>query len=177
MMITIEEYIKSEWSAENRHEYVDGVLIEILQSDDTHNQVVGNIGLCIANKIKNAGYQLYLIDIKVATPDQLKIFYPDVMVTNEIRTQENAYIKKAPVLLAEIVSPGSHSHDYIDKYIEYTKIPSLQYYLIVEPETILITMYIRTTEGWKIQKFTKLSDEISLPAIGANMILQDIYAV
>jgi Uma2 family endonuclease len=176
-VVTIEEYIKSEWIAENRHEFADGVLIEIPQSDDTHNQIAGNIGLCIANKIKNAGYQLYLIDIKVATPDLLKIFYPDVMVTNEPRTQENAYIKKAPVLLAEVVSPGSHSHDYIDKYIEYTKIPSLQYYLIVEPETILITMYARTEQGWEVQKFTEIADEISLPALGARLLLQDIYAL
>jgi Uma2 family endonuclease len=176
-MITIEEYIQSEWSAKIRHEFIDGVLIEIPQSDDTHNRIAGNIGICIADKIKNTGYQLYLIDIKVATPDYLKIFYPDVMVTNEPRTQENAYIKKAPVLLAEVVSPGSHSHDYIDKYIEYTKIPSLQYYLIVEPETILITMYARSEEGWEVQKFTKLADEISLPALGASLLLKDIYVV
>lgn len=175
-MIPIEEYIASEWSAENRHELIDGELIEIHQSDDTHNQIAGNFGICIAKQIKNAGYQLYLIDIKVATPDYLKIFYPDVMVTNESRTQENGYIKNAPVLLAEVVSPASHNKDYIIKCIEYTKIPSLQYYLIIEPETILITMYARSEEGWEVQKFTKLTDEISLPALGANLLLKDIYA-
>jgi hypothetical protein len=38
-------------------------------------------------------------------------------------------------------------------------------------------MYARTAEGWEVQKFTKLTDEISLPALGASLFLKDIYAV
>jgi hypothetical protein len=37
-------------------------------------------------------------------------------------------------------------------------------------------MYARSAEVWELQKFTKLSDEISLPSLGANLLLQDIYA-
>jgi Uma2 family endonuclease len=176
-MITIEEYIKSEWRAEKRHEYLNGVLIEIPQSDDTHNEFVGNIFFALHEKLRKANYQVYGINIKVLIPGPTKIFYPDLFATKEPRTHQNQYIKNEPELILEVVSPCTHSHDYIDKYIEYTKIPSLHYYLIVEPETILITMYARTAEGWEVQKFTKLTDEISLPALGASLFLKDIYAV
>lgn len=176
-MITVEEYIKSEWISERRHEYIDGKLMEIPQSDDTHNEIIGKIVVALHTVIKRAGYELYAIDLKVSIPGEKKIFYPDLFVTKEKRTPFNQYIKQAPELIVEIVSPGSHSHDYIDKYIEYTKIPSLHYYLIVEPETILITMCTRTEEGWEVQKFTRLTDEISLPVLGATLLLKDIYNV
>jgi Uma2 family endonuclease len=175
-MISVEEYIRSEWDAENRHEYVEGEIIEIPLSNDTHNQIVGNIFFAVCKNLRKANYQVYAIDIKVSLPGGTKIFYPDLFATKEPKYVDNQYIKYFPEIIVEVVSPGSHSHYYIDKYLEYTKIISLQYYLIVEPETILITMYARSAEVWELQKFTKLSDEISLPSLGANLLLQDIYA-
>jgi Uma2 family endonuclease len=176
-ILTVEEYIQHELKAERRSEYINGQLFEMPGEKDINNELALQIFLLLTSQLKPKGYFLYVNDIKVAIPGEKKFFYPDVFVTREQKTENNQYIKYAPELLAEIVSPGSHSHDYIDKYIEYTKIPSLQYYLIVEPETILITMYARSEEGWEVQKFTKLSDEISLPALGASFLLQDIYAI
>jgi Uma2 family endonuclease len=38
----------------------------------------------------------------------------------------------------------------VDKYIAYTTIPSLKYYLIVDPETIYVTLYTKNADGqWK----------------------------
>jgi Uma2 family endonuclease len=176
-ILSVEEYIEHELKAERRSEYINGQLFEMPGEKDINNELALQIFLLLTSQLKPKGYFLYVNDIKVAIPGEKKFFYPDVFVTREQKTENNQYIKYAPELLAEIVSPGSHSHDYIDKYIEYTKIPSLQYYLIVEPETILITMYARSEEGWEVQKFTKLSDEISLPALGASFLLQDIYAI
>jgi Uma2 family endonuclease len=131
--------------------------------------------MMLYKQLKPKGFTVYNHDIKVAIPGERKYFYPDVFITKEPKTEKNQYIKHAPELMVEIVSPGSHSHDYIDKYIEYTKIPSLQYYLIVEPETILITMYARTGEGWEVQKFTKPAETILLPELGASLSVKEIY--
>ncbi len=176
-ILTVEEYIQHELKAERRSEYINGQLFEMPGEKDINNELALQIFLLLTGQLKPKGYFLYVNDIKVAIPGERKFFYPDVFITKEPKTEKNQYIKYAPELMVEIVSPGSHSHDYIDKYIEYTKIPSLQYYLIVEPETILITMYARTAEGWEVQKFTKLTDVISLPALEASLPLKDVYAV
>jgi Uma2 family endonuclease len=176
-ILTVEEYIQHELKAERRSEYINGQLFEMPGEKDINNELAGLIFMLLFKLLKPNGFTVYNHDIKVSIPNEKKYFYPDVFATREAKGNENQYIKYSPEIIVEVVSPGSHSHDYIDKYIEYTKIPSLQYYLIVEPETILITMYARTEEGWEVQKFTKLADEISLPALGGSLLLKDIYVV
>lgn len=174
-ILTEEEYIQHELKAEHRSEYINGQLFEMPGEKDINNELALQIFLLLTRQLKPKGYFLYVNDIKVAIPGERKYFYPDFFITKEPKTEKNQYIKHAPELMVEIVSPGSHSHDYIDKYIEYTKIPSLQYYLIVEPETILITMYARTAEGWGVQKFTKPAETILLPALDASLSVKEIY--
>jgi Uma2 family endonuclease len=77
---------------------------------------------------------------------------------------------------AEVVSESTQITDYVDKYIDYTKIPSLQYYMIVEPETILITVYERTeTNEWVTRKYTQLKDIVQLGKMNVSFLLQDVY--
>jgi len=175
-ILTVEEYIQHELKAEHRSEYINGQLFEMTGEKDINNELAFQIAQLLSAQLKAKGFSIYLNEVKVAIPGGGKYFYPDTFATKEPKGLQNQYIKYAPELIVEIVSPGSHSHDYIDKYIEYTKIPSLHYYLIVEPETILITMYARTANDWEVQKFTRLTDEISLPAMGASLLLKDIYA-
>ncbi len=174
-ILTEEEYIQHELKAEHRSEYINGQLFEMPGEKDINNELAFQIAQLLNAQLKPKGFSVYLNEVKVAIPGERKYFYPDVFLTKEPKTEKNQYIKRAPELMIEIVSPGSHSHDYIDKYIEYTKIPSLQYYLIVEPETILITMYARTGEGWEVQKFTKLKETILLPVLGVSLSLKEIY--
>lgn len=173
--LTVEEYIQHELRAERRSEYMNGQLFEMPGEKDINNELAIQILQLLRGQLKSKGYAFYINDVKVAIPNEEKYFYPDVFATKEPKASNNQYIKYEPELIVEVVSPGSHSHDYIDKYIEYTKIPSLMYYLIVEPETILITMYARTVDGWEVQKFTRLSDTVQLPALGSQLSLQDMY--
>src|SRR5207244_6220114 len=108
-------------------------------------------------------YELYCIDLKVAIPGGIKFYYPDVFATKEERNENNRYIKSQSEIIVEVVSESTQVTDYVDKYIDYTKIPSLQYYIIVEPETILITVYERTeTNNCIAHKYTKLKDIVQL---------------
>ncbi len=175
--LTAEEYIQHEYSAERRSEYINGQLFIMPAEKDTNNEVAGLLFMLLYQQLKAMGFTIYSHDVKIAIPNEHKYFYPDVFATREPKQPDNQYIKYAPEIIVEVVSPGSHSHDYIDKYIEYIKIPSLQYYLIVEPETILITMYSRGGDDWEVQKFTKLTDVIDLPAFSAKLVMQDVYEV
>ncbi len=67
-------------------------------------------------------------------------------------------------------------NDYVDKYIAYTKIPSLQYYIIVEPETTLLTCYRRSQSSeWITSKYIHTEDIIRLEAFDISFQLRQIY--
>jgi Uma2 family endonuclease len=174
-ILTVEEYIQHELKAERRSEYINGQLFEMPGEKDINNIIAGILYLLCMKQLQPKGYFVFNHDIKIGIPNEQKYFYPDVFATKEQRTEFNQYIKHSPELIIEVVSASSHSNDYIDKFIAYTKIPSLQYYLIVEPETILVTLYKRTSDGWEVEKFTKLTEVIALPVLDIKLPMSEIY--
>jgi Uma2 family endonuclease len=173
---TVEEYIRFEWQSERRHEFINGKLFEMPGEKDINNQIAGLIYILLINFLKDKGYQLYNHDVKVAVPGEKKFYYPDVFATKEERSTRNQYIKYEPEIIVEVVSETTQVTDYVDKYIDYTKIPSLTYYIIAEPETTLITVYEKEETGnWIARKFTNHEDVITLDKTGIEFRVKNIY--
>lgn len=173
--MTVEAYIQYELGAERRHEYINGQLFEMPGEKDINNEVAGLIYAFLL-RLKPRGFQVYNHDVKVAVPGGAKYYYPDVFVTKEAKTENNRYIKYEPELIVEVISPGSRITDTVDKYIDYTVIPSLHYYLIVEPEIIYVTLRSRNTEGkWEATLFSSLNDRLSMPLLDLTLPLSEVY--
>jgi Uma2 family endonuclease len=82
-------------------------------------------------------------DMRIATPSGLNT-YPDTSVychapelTDNNRTLLN------PVLIVEVLSPSTRSYDRGDKFMHYRSIPSLQDYVLIDSEMVLVEHYQR----------------------------------
>lgn len=174
--LTVEEYIQFELRSERRHEYINGQLIEMPGEKAINNKIAGFIYIFLVNQLYPKRYEVFNHDVKVASYDKSKYFYPDVFVTKEPESGQNEYIKYEPELIVEVISPSSHITDTVDKYIAYTSIPSLKYYLIVHPETPFITCYLKNIEGkWEALSFVRRDDVISLPLLEISLPLSEVY--
>lgn len=174
--LTVEEYIQLELQSERRHEYINGQLIEKPGEKAINNRIALNISLYLVPRLRPSGYGIYINDVKVSSHDRSKYFYPDVFATKEPGTETNQYNKYEPELIVEVISPSSHIADTVDKYIAYTQIASLKYYLIVEPETVYAMLYSKNTEGeWDVTKFVRMGDTISMPLLQLELPLADVY--
>ena len=128
------------------------------------------------NHLFPKGFQVFNHDVKVSNFDRTKYFYPDVFITRETATSQNQYIQYEPELIVEVISPSTHITDTVDKYIAYTTIPSLKYYLIVEPETIYATLFSKNAEGkWEAMTYIRNTDVIALPLLEISLPLSDVY--
>ncbi|MCY7423114.1 MAG: Uma2 family endonuclease [Chitinophagaceae bacterium] len=177
-VFSVEEYIRYEWTAGRPSDFIDGLLFEIPGSKDVNNEVTGNVFCILMERLINTDYQVYAHDVKVKIFGENKYYYPDLFITKEEKTDANRYIKFEPLLIVEVVSESSQVNDYVDKYIDYTKIPSLLYYIIVEPETSLITCYSKAETGeWFTTKLTKPENSIQLDALEISFTLKEVYGV
>jgi Uma2 family endonuclease len=88
---------------------------------------------------------------------------------------EDDYLVKMPVLLAEVVSPSSKLTDNGDKLVEYTSMSSTAYYLIIHQDEILVKFYRRNGDVWEFLYYNKPSDVIQLPALKTKIKLSEIY--
>lgn len=90
----------------------------------------------------------------------------------------NEYIAINPILIVEILSDSTRSYDTVDKYIQYRKIPSLLYYLLVEPETMLITCLTKQEDGkWISQIYTKPDAVVPLDKLNVSLRVEEVYGV
>lgn len=175
-ILSVEEYIRLELQSERRHEYINGQLIEMPGEKDINNEIAGLIYIFLINHLTQHGFKIYMNDVKVGIPDKTKYFYPDVFATREPRSEHNQYIKYEPEIIAEVISPSTHITDTVDKYMAYTTIPSLKYYLIVQPETVYVTCFSKSTEGkWEAMSYIRREDIIHLPALDISLPLQEVY--
>lgn len=174
--MSVDEYIQYELKADCRHEFVNGQLIEMPGEKDINNQMAISLCMFLLMQLKPKGYQAYMNDIKVGLPDRTKYYYPDVFITREPRDEQNQYIKYEPELIVEVVSPSTHITDRVDKYLAYTTIPSLKYYLIVEPETVYVTLFSKNLEGkWEAMTYVHKTDVIILPLLELSLPLEEVY--
>ncbi|MEP7267709.1 MAG: Uma2 family endonuclease [Saprospiraceae bacterium] len=175
-VFSIDEYIQHEWVAERKHEFINGQLFEMPGEKDINNELALNFVVLFKFNFLKTNYTIYAHDVKIKIPNEDKIYYPDVFLTKEAKTDKNKYVKNSPEIIVEVVSPSSQINDYVDKFLDYTKIPVLEYYIIVEPETTLITVYFRSQNGWEASKYSNINDEVDLPKFGFKFKLPDIYS-
>ena len=173
---TVEEYVQEELMSEVRHEFVNGQLFEMAGEKDINNELAFIIATIFSRVLKAKGYTVYTHDVKISVARGEKYYYPDVFLTKEVKTDNNRYIKYEPEIIIEVVSESTHSMDYVDKYIDYTKIPSLQYYLIVEPETILITVVEKDDNNtWTTHKYTRPDAFVKLSKLNIEFLVKHVY--
>lgn len=174
--LTVEAYIQLELQSDRRHEFINGQLIEMPGEKAINNKIAGFIYIFLVNHLFPKGFEVFNHDVKVASYDQDKYYYPDVFLTKEPGTVKNEYIKYEPELIVEVISPSSHITDTVDKYIAYTSIPSLKYYLIVEPETIYATLFSKNAEGkWEAMSYVRSTDILPMPLLELALPLSEVY--
>ena len=82
---------------------------------------------------------------------------------------------QSPSLLIEVFSESSQRYNIQDKRLEYFKIPSLQYYLLVSQKHYGVEVYERSADFWKYTIYEGLDAKIELDTLGISLSLAEIY--
>ena len=173
---TVQEYFLLEESSEIRHEFINGNLIEMSGASREHHFICQNILLALLMQVRQLGYKVYMENMKVQIVNENQFYYPDIFITKEPETDANKYVQFQPELIVEVLSNATRTKDMVDKFIQYRKINSLVYYLIVKPEKCLVLCRAKDEKGeWDMTSYTKNDEIISLSSLNISLPVQDIY--
>ncbi len=178
-LMSVAEYLESEPTAEVRREYVGGQVYAMAGASQRHSRISGNIfGHCLQLaqekdcRVHHEGMKLH---VGQNAQDEAKqaFYYPDIMVACGVGASE--YYETEPCILVEVLSPTTASVDLREKYLEYTRLPSLRTYLIVDQDTLFVRHWWRDEEGHWHQKDLTGDGDIPLPCLGGQISLPQIY--
>jgi Uma2 family endonuclease len=176
--LSLEEYRNLETSAETKHEYHDGEIIEMTGGSINHNRLVRNLIRLLDNALRKTIYEVFPSDLRLWIPQYNRGLYPDLMIiAGEPLFSDNRNDEILnPCLIIEVLSPSTSGYDRGDKFRYYRSIPQLNQYLLVSQEEILIESYSKTSENnWLLQEYTPARGIISLDSLGISLNLVDIY--
>ena len=189
--LTPEEYIAFERKALPRaeiirHEYINGELIAMSGASRAHNLITGNISGELRTLLRGSRCETYANEMRVSTPTTTSYFYPDVVVVcEEPRFEDEVFDTLLnPIILVEVLSPSTQVYDRREKFAHYRQLPSLQEYVLVSQDKVLVEHYRRqetqrtapvTGKDWIFTDFQELEESLPLTSIHCELPLQEIY--
>lgn len=172
---TPEEYLRAERLAQSRSEFLDGQVLAMSGASLSHNALVANLIMELGPQLRPKGCQIYPSDLKVQQGS--RFFYPDVSVIcgqPEFHDDEKDVVLN-PALLVEVLSPSTEKYDKGVKFLTYQQIPSLQEYLLVHQDLVLVEIYRRQAAGsWLYSRVD--GPQGALEVLGVQLSLAALYA-
>lgn len=178
--VSAEEYLAGEEAAERRHEYVTGEVYAMTGAGERHNRIALNVAFQLRSKARGGRCGVFMSDMKLRIESGERFYYPDVMlVCNE--NDDHSHYKDSPCLIAEVLSPSTEAIDRREKWLAYSELDSLRYYLLIAADRQSVDYYQRDDAGvWQVTKLS--SQETILVQCGdegahfrAGLCLDDIY--
>lgn len=171
---TVDEYLDLERTAEVKHEFVDGLLIEMPGESKRANEIAGNLYVALRTGVKGKAFKVYNHDVKLRTVPGRKYRYPDIMVVPTDDTDDTHVVSRA-VVTVEVTSVNSSGVDHDEKFHEYIGMPSVACYLIVSQAEPLVEVYQRTGSKWEYAFYTEQTDSFDVTALGITLRVANVY--
>ncbi len=146
--MTVEEFLG--WAVEQhgRHELIEGVPVAMSPERSGHARTKHRVAKSLENAIITAGLECEMMpDGMTVKVHDFLAYEPDVLVYCGEKIDDDSVIVPDPVIIVEVLSPGTRSVDFGGKLEGYFKIESLQHYLIVNPVSRSVTHHKRGVAG------------------------------
>jgi len=177
--MTVEEFLALDReNLDQKYAFINGEMVAMAGGTLNHGTLLGNTyGLIYTHLRKSPCRALSENTLKIEDDCHL----PDIMVTcNEKDISENKTYIEYPKLVIEVLSPTTEKYDRMDKVWIYTQCPSIQEYILVNWDIMIVQKMTRKgTEGldayeW-IDSFHHQGESVELKTIGLTIPVEDIY--
>ncbi len=179
--VSLEEYYEFEWNSEIRNEYEDGKIIPMAYTSDNHMEIEKNLltSLISCLKTKGAG-KVFPSSKLISVEDCNQVYYPDLSVFLEPAQHKVVYKGKMkaatnPTVIIEILSGSTERKDKGKKARCYKSLPSLQQYVLISQEEMLVEIFTRQSgeNEWLQKEYFKPSDILNIA--DCKIPLDEIY--
>lgn len=178
LRVSAEQYLRQEATAQERSEYRDGEVYAMSGGSLNHGTLVHALHGALINATEGTPCVSFGSEIKLRVEAADAYYYPDAMIVcGEIDVEsETSGVLKNPIVVFEVLSPGTQRYDKDEKFLDYQTIPELQEIVFLSSERKLAERYERQGDGsWR---YTAYLGDVKLPvgAAGIELDLARLYA-
>lgn len=178
--VTLDEYLAFEREAEVKHILWDGEIFEMWAmagASPAHNTIATNLLGALFNACRRGPCRAFNSDQKVWVPRKVGVVYPDATVVCgrlSLRSGTTDVVTN-PLLVVEVLSPGTESFDRAEKFAGYRSIETLRHYVMVSSREVQVEQYLRMDDGTWTLRVLGPGDTLSFEGPDLTLAVDDLY--
>ncbi len=179
-LYSIEEYLEFEAKSELRHEYHDGLILEMSGGTINHGVICDNAYNAFRQRIRKNGSdcKTYSDNIKIRIEAINKFVYPDAMVVcgGIERSDKDPESVTNPKVIVEVLSKSTVGYDRGDKFHKYMQLESFREYILIDQYRFVVETFYRSEQGlWEISRVEGIEGELLVKSFDLSIPLSELY--
>lgn len=171
-----DDYLTWEATQSERHEFLDGEIFAMAGAEDWHITVCLNIAMALRQHLHGTPCRTFMADMKVQAEAASSYFYPDIVVTCSATDAQSRQIKREPLLIVEVLSPGTEAYDRGEKFQRYRQIASLVEYALVDIEHRRVDVFRKQSNGLWLLHPLDAGVPLVLASVDLTVDVETLYA-
>jgi Uma2 family endonuclease len=167
--MTLEEFLDWESRQELKYEFDGFQPVGMVGVTVAHSLIQGN--LLALSRLRGHRCRAHGSDVKIQVAGRIR--YPNAFIVCS-PIERDATVVHDPVVVFEILSPGTSYTDRIEKNQEYRATRSIQQYVILEQARLAATIHRRVGENW-LTDVLIAEGELAISELGFSVPLAEIY--
>ena len=173
--MTVDEFLTWAEDRPGRYELVNGEVIAMSPQTARHIRTKSRVHAVLARLIAAAGLDCEVMaDGMTVRVDAHTAYEPDALVQCGDRIADDAIVAASPVIVVEVLSPGTKQVDTGKKLEGYFRVPSVVHYLIVDP-TRPIVIHHKRGSGDVVETRIVSSGTLTLAPPGLTLSVSDFF--
>lgn len=170
----VEDYLVLDQNSKNaRYEYLDGELRMLAGGSVYHSMIATNLTGILYGALRRSSCRVYNSDTRLQLSES-RYVYPDVTVSCDPHDREPGNTIHYPKVVVEVLSPGTETTDRIKKLAYYRECPTIQEYVMIDSQRVLVEVYHRGDNEWILHTLG-INDVLFLKSLGIQIPVADIY--
>jgi Uma2 family endonuclease len=178
---SLEEYLRLERDASDKHEYRDGEILAMAGGTPNHSLIAANVIGEARQKLKGKPCRIYESNLRVRIPRKTLYTYPDASIicgAPQYDPQDRGeQTVLNPRVIIEVLSPTTEAYDRGEKFDRYRELESLKEYVLISQSVPRIETFIRYDGGsWLFHSWSGLDVSVILRSVEVKIPLAEVYA-
>jgi Uma2 family endonuclease len=173
-VLSVSQFLDWSQSRRERYELQDGLAVALQSERASHRRAKASAFLALRDAFAKAGLPCHAeADGGTARITDKTAYRPDALVyCGEVLGDETLAVPN-PVIVVEVLSPGSAERDLDGKLAGYFLVQSIQHYLIANPEARRLVHQARAGDGLHTRILH--AGELSLDPPGLKVNVADLF--
>lgn len=166
-----EDFLAWVWRQERKFEQINGRLVMMAGGSRNHSAIAVNAATTLSVGLRGGSCRAYNSDFLVVVAEKNR-YYPDVSVACDERRD----FTDRPVMVVEVLSPGTRREDMGEKLENYLRVPSMLYVLYLWQDQPRARLWRVSEDGGAApSNHFGLDTVLELPALGISLPLAELY--